>query len=138
MPRFNVTVEFTLVTEIEPEYFRLGFEDSSEVSDFEDSSYWSRKEIRSDGGTLTFKAEAEDEDAVHALVNEFLSEGGEVEDNDSVTWTVDDLKVEVEELEPPAPPMDKDTAKGIIQLWLSSQVLAEDVRKAFQVLLESL
>jgi len=80
MPKYNVTVEFSLGTSIE---FDGNIEREINTPDGvtveEDNSYWSSEEITSSGGEVLLVIEADDEDEAESLAREAISDGNEVE-----------------------------------------------------------
>ena len=142
MPKFKVTAEFDLSTEIEPELYANHFDPSDDdVKGFEDNSYWRSVTVEAEGGSLSFEIEAEDEYAAESKAGEFLTDGGEVEDNNSLTWLIQNLRFEVEEVEEE---MTLGSAKVIIAGWLNAvpktgldgDLIPSEVRKALLFLLE--
>lgn len=95
MPKYHISAEFSLVTEIEPEGIRF----DGDAEDFQDGSYFSGQSVTSDGGQVTFTVEAEDEDRAREKSEADIFDGMEVEDHNGFTWVVENLNVEVEKVE---------------------------------------
>jgi hypothetical protein len=133
MPRFNVSISFSLRTEIEPEgmYFDRNAPEGAE--DVEDNSYWRRTEVDADGGNVTFVAVCEDEDAARALSEEFVYDGQEWTDDAGFAWLVDDVDVEIEEI---VPPMTLDRAKEILTNLIASGD-DEEIREAVEFVFDA-
>jgi len=125
MPKFTVSIEFDLVTEIEPDLGYHSF-DSEGVEEFNDGSYFSAQPITCDGGNITLIVEAEDEHAANEKAREVVSDGSEVEDRNGLTWLVESVNIEIEEVEIP---MTLERAREIL-----TQLIAggddEEVREA--------
>jgi hypothetical protein len=134
VPKFNVSISFSLRTEIEPEgiYFDRNAPEGAE--EVEDGSYWRRAEVDADGGNLTFVVECEDEDAARTVSEEFVYDGQEWEDDSGFTWVVADVDVEVEKVEIP---MDLDRAKSLVVSFLDGfEALDEEYEEAFSFILD--
>lgn len=133
MTVFTVTANFSLVTSIEPEV-RMDF---LMVDDYSDDSYWQSAEVESDGGSVTFKVEAEDMDDADRKAEEIISSGMEVEDDNGLTWAIEGVSFDIE-----APEMDKERAKEVVTLYLDTEVaagrLTEEQQEAFRFLLDLL
>jgi predicted RNase H-like nuclease (RuvC/YqgF family) len=95
VPKYHISAEFSLVTEIEPEGIRF----DGDAEDFQDGSYFSGQSVTSDGGQVTFTVEAEDEDRAREKSEADIFDGMEVEDHNGFTWVVENLNVEVEKAE---------------------------------------
>lgn len=131
LPRFNITAEFDLVTEIEPEFYRNGF-DSGAAEDFADNSYFQREEIRSSGGSLSFVIEATDEDEARDQASEIISDGNSIDDANGIAWEVESLSIEVEKVEVP---MTLERAREILTGLVSSGD-DEEVREAVEFIFD--
>ena len=130
MPKFNITVSFDLTTEVEPEVSRH-FWDTDGVSDFSDESYFQRAEVESSGGDLKFKVEAEDEDAAREIAESVIQDGSEVEDDNGLTWLVENLDIDIEEVEE----MTKEQAVAIVQRFIETQIIDAEVKAALILLI---
>jgi len=119
MPKFKVEVSFNLGTTIEPEVSRHHW-DTSGTSEFSDDSYFQSEEVTSSGGSLTFEIEDdgfEDEDDVKSWVeSNVIADGNEVQDDNDLTWIVEDLDIEVEKLE-----MSIEEAATLLRSFLDSR-----------------
>jgi hypothetical protein len=106
----SVTVTFNLGTSIEPEVNDYHW-DTSGITDFKGESYFSSESLTVSGGSLSFTVEDdsfEDEDDVKEWVrSEVINDDNEVEDQNGITWTVEDLDIEVEIEESPLPSLDE-------------------------------
>jgi hypothetical protein len=129
MPRFNITAQFDLSTEIEPELY--GSFDSS-ADEFSDESYWGTQNVTADGGDLRFVVEADSEEDAQLVAAQTIFDGQEVEDRNGLTWLVENLNVEVEEV---IPPLTTESAKLIVSTWLGEQDIPVEVKEALQFLL---
>ena len=101
MPQYNCTISFGLSTRIGPEgvsFDRYG-PSSSDISEYEDNSYFSEYEVECDGGEITCTVDAEDEDDCESKLREIVEDGTEVEDDNSFTWVVDGVDYGIEEVE---------------------------------------
>lgn len=137
MSKFNITAEFSLMTEIEPEISSYAFSTISPerlgVEDFEDSSYFAPEQISISGGELTFVIEAENETDAERKVEETIYSGMEVEDNNNLTWVVDDLNFEIE---PQEEPMDVTRATELISKFIGDYpTMNPELKEAFLFLL---
>lgn len=130
MPKFNITAEFNLTTEIEPE-LGYGSFDSGDAEDFTDNSYFRSGEVTADGGSVTFVIEADDEEDAERKAEEVISTGSEVEDSNSLTWLIEDVRFEVEEIEEE---MTKSRAVALIEAYL---IMLSDTGKLDPVLREA-
>lgn len=130
MPRFQITAEFGLTTEIEPELY--GSFDGGEAEDFSDNSYFQTVSVEADGGSLEFVIEADDAEEAERKAEEIIADGGEVEDRNGLTWLVQDVSYEVEEI---VPPLTIDSAKLLVSTWLGEQDIPAEVKEALQFLL---
>jgi len=99
MSKFQVNIEFTLVTSVECDGIRFDAPDGAE--DFEDNSYFSSQEIECDGGEVSYVIEAEDENEAEDSAQNVVSDGGEVEDYNGVVWQITNVNVSVEKVEEP-------------------------------------
>lgn len=95
MPRYQVTAEFSLGTEIEPQLRGMPF-DHGEVEEYGDNSYFGSSSVTSDGGNIEFVVDAEDEENAERMAGDAIYEGMEVEDDAGFTWVVENLSIEVE------------------------------------------
>jgi hypothetical protein len=133
MPKYNVSVSFTLETEIEVDLGYRAF-DSGEAEDFSDDSYFSTQSVEADGGNLTFVVEASSEEEAEEKATEVLSEGVEVEDGNGLTWLVVGVSYDIEVIEIP---MDLSRARLLIEEFISSmEGMDEDLKEAFSFLLD--
>lgn len=136
MPKYQITASFNLGTEIEPEGVNFDRYAYDQFEDFSDDSSFYRESVTSDGGSLSFTVEAEDEDRAREKVDEVISDQMEVEDSNSFTWMVEDLDIEVEQIEEE---MTKERAVEIIQAFLETLVrdgrLDAEVKEAMEFLL---
>jgi hypothetical protein len=134
MPRFNVSAEFTLTTEIEVDLGYHAFS-SEGTEEFSDESYFSTQSVEADGGRLQFVIEADDEAQAEEKATEVIGEGGEVEDGNGLTWLVEQVSYEVEEI---VPPMDLPKAVELIRGYISVQEMDEELKEAFRFILDYL
>lgn len=135
MPKFNVSVSFSLRTTIEPEGVHFDRDYPEEVTELEDSSYYRHNEVDADGGSVTFTVEAESEEAAERISEEIVYDGMEVEDDAGFTWVVDDRTVEVEVVEIP---MDLDRATSLVEAYLASmEGMDDDLKEAFGFLMDT-
>jgi len=135
MPRYNVTAEFSLTTEIEPEVGRYSF-DQGATEEYEDSSYWQSAELSVDGGSLSFVVVADDEENAERMASDVISDGQEIEDGNGLTWLTENVSVEIEEIEIP---MDLDRAKSLIVSFLDGfEGMDEEYEEAFRFTLDLL
>ena len=118
MPRFNVTIEFGLTTEIEPDFGYTEFGDESSVEDYQDNSYFGSSEVSVDGGSVSFVLEADSEEEAYEKAAEVINEGQEAEDRNGLTWLLEGINVEVEEI---IVPMDLERAKTLLFEWLGER-----------------
>jgi len=132
--KFNVSVSFSLETEIEPEGVRFDRYTPDSVSEFEENSYFQRYPVESDGGELTFVIEAESVEDAESQISEFISDGNEVEDDNGFTWLISRVSVDLEEIEEP---MTLERAREIL-LGLAEKVDDEEVAKAAEFVLDKL
>ena len=58
MPKFTVSADFTLYTEIQPDFYRESPGDSS-ANDYQDNSYFDSTTVECSGGNITFWVEAD-------------------------------------------------------------------------------
>ena len=133
MPRFNVSISFSLRTEIEPEGISFDRNAPEGAEDVEDNSYWRRSDVDADGGNVTFVAECEDEDAARVLSEEFVYDGQEWTDDMGFAWVVDDVNVEIEEIEVP---MTLDRARDILTNLITAGD-DEEVREAVEFVFDA-
>ena len=132
MPRFNITVDFDLGTSVEPDIYAWDQPDG--VEEFEDSSYFRSEEFSVSGGSLSFVIEADDEeDAETKVRSDVIYDGQEVEDRNGLTWVVENLSVEVEQV---VIPMTLDRAREILTGLVSSGD-DEEVREAVEFVFDS-
>lgn len=117
MPRFDVTAEFTLSTEVECDLGYHSFDDSG-TEEFSDESYFSTQSVEADGGRLQFVIEADSEEEANEKAVEVITDGIEVEDSNGLTWLVQDVTIEVEEI---IVPMTREFADAIVRQWLSGR-----------------
>ena len=96
MPKYNVSVSFSLRTMIEPEGIRFDRDYPEGVEDIEDESYFRNCEIDADGGTVTFTVTAESEEDAERISEEIIYDSMEVEDDMGLTWQVDDIALVAE------------------------------------------
>ena len=135
MPKYNVSISFSLRTMIEPEGIYFDRNAPEGVEDVEDSSYFRNSEIDADGGHVSFTVECESEDEAERLSEEFIFDGQEWEDDSGFTWQVDDRSVEVEVIEIP---MDLGRATTLVQVYLASmEGMDDDLKEAFGFLLDT-
>lgn len=130
MPKFNITATFSLTSEVEPDLYLNAF-DPSDAEDYKDLSYWSTAPVTSDGGSLSFTVEAEDEEDAERKAEEIIDTGTEITDRNNLTWLVDDVNVEVEEVEEE---MTKSRAVALIEAYL---IMLSDAGKLDAVLREA-
>jgi hypothetical protein len=133
MPRFDVSVEFTLDTEIEVD---LGYHSFNEgdTLEFSDESYFSTQSVEADGGRLQFVVEADSLESAEDAASEVIRDGGEVEDSNGLTWLISNVSFEIEEI---VPPMDLPKAVEVIKGYLAVQEnLNEEEKEAFRFLLD--
>lgn len=135
MPKYNVTVEFNVMTEIEPEFGRYTFDRSGlQLTEYEDSSYFSPEPITVYGGNITFTLDADSEDAAQLMAEDVISDGMEIEDDNNLTWSIDGTSIEIEAQEEP---MDMAQATEIItRFLLASTLVPEEVKEAVRFLLD--
>ena len=134
MPKFNVSVSFSLRTLVEPDGIRFDRDTPEGVEDISDESYFRNSEVDADGGNVTFTVECEDEEAAETISEEIVYDGMEVEDDNGFTWQVDDRSVEVEKVEIP---MDLDRATSLIRSFLDGfEALDEEYEEAFGFILD--
>ena len=134
MPKFNVTVSFSLRTTIEPEGVHFDRDVPDKVTDLEDQSYFRNNEIDADGGAISFECECESEEEAERISEEIVYDGMEVEDDAGFTWVVDDRTVEVEKVEIP---MDLDRARILVTDYLDQmEGMDDELKLAFAFLLE--
>lgn len=135
MPKFNITAEFSLTSEVEPDLYFNAF-DPSGAEDYKDLSSWGTSPVTSDGGLLSFTVEAEDEADAERKAEEIIDSGQEVTDRNSLTWLVEDVRIEVEEVEEK---MTKSRAIALIEAYLimlsDAGKLDPVLRDAFEFLL---
>lgn len=135
MPKFNVTVSFSLRTTIEPEGIRFDRDTPDLVTDLEDQSYFRTNEVDADGGAISFECECESEEEAERLAEEIVYDGMEVEDDSGFTWLVDDRSVEVEKVEIP---MDLDRATTLVEAYLAEmEGMDDDLKEAFSFLMDT-
>ena len=132
MPRFNTTISFNLRTSVEPDGVHFDAYGVDGVEDINDDSSWYEADVTSDGGCVTCVIVADSEEEATEKAAEIVNEGSEVEDRNGLTWLIEDISVEVEEIEEP---MTRERAKTLIALWLGDADIPEDVREAFRFLL---
>jgi hypothetical protein len=101
VPKFNCEVTFDLTTTVEPDDIRIDEPYGSDVTDWEDNSYFSGQDVETDGGSVTFTVEAEDEDEAQSKAEDAVSEGSEVSDDSGFTWIVVNVSASVEKIEEP-------------------------------------
>jgi hypothetical protein len=136
VPKFNITAEYGLSTEIEPSFSGYAF-DREGIEDLTDSSYFSTVTVEADGGSLSFSVEAEDEAEAERKAEEVVYDGQEIEDNDGLTWLVQDVSITAEAVE-----MSLSEAIEVIREYIRLQqrngLLHPRVGEAFDVILVSL
>ena len=104
MPKYNVNVTFSLGTSIEFDgNIEREINDVDGVTVESDDSYWSSEEISSSGGEVLLVIEADDEDEAEEKAREAISDGNEVEDQNSFTWVFEDASYSVEQVETELP-----------------------------------
>lgn len=133
MPRFNCTIEFTLRSSIEPDGVHFDAYGINGVEDISDDSSWYEADVTSDGGRVTCVIVADSEEEANERAAEIVNEGSEVEDRNGLTWLIEDINVDLEEIEEP---WTRERAKTVISLWLGEADIPEDVREAFRFLLD--
>lgn len=131
MPRFDVSAEFTLSTEIECDLGYHSFDDSG-TEEFSDESYFSTQSVEADGGRLQFVIEADSEEEANEKAVEVITDGIEVEDSNGLTWLVQDVTFSVEEI---IVPMNLDRAREIIRVWLDGRDQEDELSEALDFLL---
>jgi hypothetical protein len=137
MSKFNVTVGFSLGTTVE---FDGNIEREINAVDGvtveEDNSYWSSEEITSSGGEILLVIEADNEDEAEEKAREAISEGSEVEDQNSFTWVFEDVNYSVEAVETPLPSLDEalDTLTAFAEEKREDEYLGEVARSAIVVI----
>lgn len=108
--KFSAEVSFDLGTTVEPEINDYNW-DNSQVKEFNGNSYWSGGEITASGGSFSFEFEADgvtDEDeAADWVREEIIREDSEIEDNNGITWVVENLDITVEAMETELPSLDE-------------------------------
>jgi hypothetical protein len=108
--KFAVEVSFDLSTQIEPEINDYNW-DSSEVTDFEGNSYFSGGDLTVSGGGFTFVVSddgfEDEEDAKSWVEQNIIDEGNEVQDNNGITWIVENLDISVEAQETELPSLEE-------------------------------
>jgi hypothetical protein len=134
VPKYNVSVSFSLRTEIEPEGVHFDRDYPDGVEDIEDVSYWRRTDVDADGGNVTFTVTADSEQDAETISEEIIFDGMEVEDDSGFTWVVDDRDVSIEKVEIP---MDLNRATSLVQVYLSEmEGMDDDLKEAFGFLLD--
>lgn len=132
MPTFTIRAEFDLTSEVEPEVNSGSFDNGNvDYDEYEDNSYFQSEQVRSSGGDLTFKVEADDEDAARELASEVIHDGQEYEDRNGLTWLIDSVEIEVEEVEAE---MTKEKAVELVRQFIETQPDGE-TKEAFRFLL---
>lgn len=137
MPKFNVTIEFGVSTEVEPDgvRFDLRYNDHDGIEEYEDSSYFSRQDVSCDGGSVSFQVTAEDEDAAEEIAHTVVYDGMEVDDDNGFAWLVGDVNYDIEEVEIP---MDLDRATTLVEAYLASmEGMDDDLKEAFGFLMDA-
>lgn len=132
MPKFNITVDFSLTTEIEVEVDRHQFMDPSGVDKYEDDSYFQTSSVEADGGKLSFTVEAEDAEDAERQTEELIHDGQEIEDRNGLTWLVDSVSIDIEEVEEP---LTLDSARTLVLDYLSGSEVPSEVVEAVRFLL---
>jgi len=134
VPKFNVSVSFSLRTLIEPDGVRFDRDYPEGVEDIEDGSYFRNSEVDADGGNITFTVECETEEDAERISEEIIYDQMEVEDDNGFTWQVDDRTVEIEKVEIP---MDLDRARSLIGSFLDGmEGMDEEYEEAFRFILD--
>jgi hypothetical protein len=105
----EVKVEFSLGTTIEPEVNDFHW-DNGQIAEFRGESYFRSEEITSTGGEITFIVEDEfedEDDVVEWVKSQVIDDGNEIEDQNGITWVVEDIDITVELQELPLPSLDE-------------------------------
>jgi hypothetical protein len=136
VPKFTITAEFCLRSEIEVDLSPTAF-DSGNVpyDEYEDSSYFQTVSVESTGGSITFVVEADGEDEAREMAEEVIRDGQEVEDRNDLTWLIDSVEIEVEEIEEE---MTKEKAIALVSEFLRNSSIPEDVKDAIRFLIVTL
>src|SRR4030095_11360836 len=90
--KYQIEGVFTLTSELEPEGYLGGIEDSEGVTDYEDTSSWDTPSFTAECGVVSFTVEADSEDeardkAQYALDNAYFTEHG------SISWEIEDYSI---------------------------------------------
>lgn len=137
MSKFNVTVGFSLGTTVEFDgNIEREINSVDGVTVEEDNSYWSSEEITSSGGEILLVIEADNEDEAEEKAREAISDGNEVEDQNSFTWVIEDVEYTVEAVETPLPSLDEalDTLSAFAEEKREDEYLGEVARSAIVVI----
>lgn len=133
MPKFNATIEFGLTTEVEVDLpsFAIDGTDAEGVKEYEDSSYFSSQTVDIDGGSISLEIEADSEEDAEGVIQGFVRDGLEIEDSYGVTWLVDNVSVDLDEIEEP---LTVESAKQIVLDFLETVDVPSTVLEAIRFL----
>ena len=135
MPKYNVSVSFDLVTEVEPESIGFDSYGVDGVEDLSDDSYYRRTEVECDGGAVSFVVECADEDAARDAADQIVSEGNVLDDANGIGWEINNVSVEIEVIEIP---MDLDRATTLVEAYLAQmEGMDDDLKEAFSFLMDT-
>jgi hypothetical protein len=130
VPKVNIEAEFSLTTEIEPDFYGHDFEGT----DVADSSSFGTAYVDVDGGSLTFTVEANDEDDAEREAQEVVFDGMEMIDQHGFTWAVTNTSFSVEAVE-----LSLSEAIAAVREWLrTAEIYPPNIREAFDVILVNL
>jgi len=139
VPKYNVSINFSLTTEIEPEGIRFDRDiggGTYDISDVEDNSYWQRTDVTSDGGDVTFTITCDSEDEAQAAAEEAVYDGQEFTDDSGFAWLATDVSYEIEKV---IVPMTMEFATELLKKFLSEmEGMDEEYEEAFRFLLDQI
>lgn len=132
MPKFSVEVSFDLTSEVEVEVDRHAFLDPSGVEEYEDDSYFQTCSVSSSGGDLKFQIVADNDSDAYGEVMEMIHDGQEVEDRNGLTWLLDAVNIQIDEVEEE---MTQDKARQVVLNYLNNSAVPSEVLEAIRFLL---
>jgi hypothetical protein len=123
--RYRIGAEIDLNTEIEPEGYFSGVDDSEGVTEVIEESNWDRNTVEVRGGRAVIMIEADSEEEAVDLANTAL-DSAYWNSSDGYEWEIEDYRItDIECIEEPVPPMDLERALVLIRAYVAREVAAD-------------